>query len=1740
MATVSLPDGTEIEFPDSMSGEEIRKALDRKFRPQAVAPPKPQQFDWNQPPIDYGSRKYTAADLLASNVPITQEQYLQGQKTVGSVAEMKELERRKLVPGNPNLPQDMQLQNVRDFYEKQGPGWTPYLTERVPFSPVGMIRNVQLGGLSLPGLGQVYEGAYQRYQEGRATTEDMHYIAEAEMEAKRNSEKGIIGKATDIVTQAPGLAMEVVVSGGGSAVARGATKKMVQKYGLKAATPLAKRVAGAALKTAAATPFRTIEEASQRQQNGEAPAQSLLNAFTGQVIDRATELLGSVVPAPKRLEAISDWAKNAWIAKTGLDPTAFKERLARVGINGVLGELAEERVAEIGRGIVTGDDFGVTGQIAEGQFQEAGRQLLSEIIASAAMQGGGSVAGMAEQIGKNKGKKPVAEALPPAEDAYPDPGRPEATVDALIEEQNKGKKRDETFRAEVDRQFNPPKVEETKRQDFRTLEPEAFFRQYQGSREALAALPDSPSRGQFAKAIGVPASAIRSREAINTYVAAAKASTPRAPQQTVAPAQEPTLPDTASPVAPPPPAQAAAPVEPEATKPEAWQRVYEQLPDDMNSLAVLASSFGIKLPKKGTKAHKALKAEDLRSQVADAMTTRKEGQYKEVQPESKQSAPSGWGSIEPEKPKAVYQEVEKPATGVERIVQNLRKTGRDAKIVEPTTDFHRDVDKFVREFGLDVAFIDSSSRVAGVTNERSVAFNVRSIENSTEDYIWGIAGHEVTHGTGIDKMIDDFGKELVEEYSKKYYDNADQDVKKRLDSDKETYYREGVASLVQDFMQDARFRSKLKKENTSAWSNLVDKLWGLVGNVKPESKAMKTALEVLKRARATEEFKKARAQEIAKQSTSDEKLAEEFAKKIEEIRQGGDLTQQVVEEAWSKFSEDAKLQTPEPSTDQWTKDGFDLFAEDPVEPAIENDDVQRAFGRANPATTLAGRTEIFKQDIAQGRPVRRPRSVSEAEAARRLSGEGAAKERDAFLKRFREGDFGILNEVDTLVLKEILSMSSVAKALESEQASADMDLLLMGYRVTGTEEGRSFAARRDPVHQKPEVRNNRALQDTLMPGLTHEERKAIVDALRRLGIDLMDKKLLGDDVQVARAIGEIRARRRVYDTPAMERYADMVFEFWINAILSGPHTHLRNFVGNNASLLWHSMVERTAEVAVSKATAGKLSGDKQVRDFNELKKLYGSMAGAIPIAVSNAIVRFRHEVSPLQIRTGGPQELHDRMSPRMALPGKIGKFFRAPTRLLAMSDEFTRTIGVYGAVAVNAYREAKKLGLEGNEIDRYIGASLADPSASVWQDSLREMAIVTFQQEGGYLGRKIKGVLRPVHDFPVVGRYFMTFDNFMVNAFGRFADLTPGFGLAVASINHMAGMHEADQAARDAKKKGIKSPRPTDNYGKTNWNRVVGNQIVGLVGLMVMGLYVSDDDEDKTFDISGTKERRGGKRDGQYRILPAKMFRIGEHQIPYGGYEPFDSLIAASVDFWDGMKEDAGVAASSLSAFFGQIADKNYLQIIDDLGKLKESVDSQGAKGGMNGLKNLAAKTAVSFVPNLYRQPMRLGTNRVTSKSTWIRSDDTAADVAEKMAIEAGFISSKYAQDYDLWGRPKSQSSPSTSLAWRLAVPGGYKSQKEVLPVDIALLRYSEAYPDKEYWPAAPQVPKYNGKLVNYKDYSEFSREAGRLAYNMVKDYKFSDPPTDGEIRFIKKSLELGRKQAKANLMERLSRRNGK
>ena len=102
------------------------------------------------------------------------------------------------------------------------------------------------------------------------------------------------------------------------------------------------------------------------------------------------------------------------------------------------------------------------------------------------------------------------------------------------------------------------------------------------------------------------------------------------------------------------------------------------------------------------------------------------------------------------------------------------------------------------------------------------------------------------------------------------------------------------------------------------------------------------------------------------------------------------------------------------------------------------------------------------------------------------------------------------------------------------------------------------------------------------------------------------------------------------------------------------------------------------------------------------------------------------------------------------------------------------------------------------------------------------------------------------------------------------------------------------------------------------------------------------------------------------------------------------------------------------------------------------------------------------------------------------------------------------------------------------------KDKEEILPVNLAIMRYNETA-KKPYYPALPDRDvKYNDKHVSPEDFAEYAREAGEIAYGYVKDKKFSDPPTDGEIDFIQRARELGRKQAKANLMERLSRRNGK
>jgi hypothetical protein len=2121
---VALPDGTEVEFPDGMTPEAIRHAMTRQFAKKQAAPPNPvpppppsgpQPFDWNRPIVDYGQRKPTAAELLDSGAPLTSEQILAGQGTVGSMDELHELNRRRYRIDS-DMPQEHKLGLAQQEVAGKTPDWTPYLAKRVPFSPTGAIQAYWL------------RKAHERYQAGTATLEDIRMIATAQRDAEFDAEKNFLERGVDLATNLPAVGLEFAATGGVASAGRAALGGAVSKVTANRLAVGAAELAGAGLARAAVLPHRVAEEGETRRMKGDGELAAYAKGYVATAIDAVTEELGFKMPSSAKGAAIKEWAKRAWVAKTGRAPADLTKLASAVGFSGVVKEMLEERVAELAKGVtVDPGEFGATGDLLAGRYQEAATQIASEIVGFAVPGAGMAAAGAA--MGRNMptpapAPLPRGEVQPEFDPSYqttpeqatarrktlqevaaeqfgaPQPvtnddlqamsasqiadkfgyrkgRRKQWMIDQILARpENQVQATPEVAPAtpsvaaqpvapdplEIDTDAaidalpapKPAKAEDPIRKEFQRSTPTEFLEKNPQIRDAVAALPDSPSRGQFAKAVGIPTSTIRSRQTISDYIKEAR----RLKTPTPAPEPPPVTAPVAAPVAPEAPV--AAPAAPEvkaeapAASPEApkkrrvytdeefdnmsqreleqylgmqrsnqphagladiaknmqkralkddeirakyktidpegvytdaeleeifnlqrlkefvgpevvreielgtgsrkavfssgkgthhplldaakerrdenihkkklkedegYSHAYKQLPEDLPGLEGLAGFFDVPLPKKGTKARKNLNAEELRRQVAAAMAHRSkvtelkaegrplvsgrdlmpeppdtsefedkpfesktkpweaggkgkwvplgkkggpsaplagkikkkgrkdEGTFKLDNTEKpvwkgdapiedtrgpakqgvmisglgtdmpgqevmfpdmdlmrepstavaeKKAAP-GWGSIEGDDPKPIVA-AKDVSPDVQGLVNSLKRGGRAVQVVEPTTDFHRDLEAFAKSFGVGVVFVHSKTRFAGMRRGNLIALNTKSIEDATEDFTWGIAGHEVAHATGVDTLMEKFGKEAVEEAAKAYYANASKDIRKRLDENKDAYYREGVANIIEKFMRDPKFRSKLKHEQTSTWMNVVSKLWDAVGGLDPKSKQMRTALEILKRARNTQEYQETELRQTAMEAVRSiaterddvDQMAKDYIKIINDLHRDelhhfklrerakseakrklgldarkaanienkgkdyssvkdvdtvgrtlvseyqelfpGDpdsqdyerivwdlvrepkldshpgISQDTINKAWEQFTAGMDLgqhgdawEPDESQIQEWDADGFDLFAEGP---ATEDEEVQRAYGRANPATTVAGREEIMREDLENNAPLHIPRLAAEMAARKRLSGDGAAKERDRFVERFKKNDFTPLNEVDTVVLRKILDMTSLAGALtRGDQALSDLNILTNGYRLSRSEQARAMSLR-DPVYSgkgiSKEVRNNRAIGDLLNTGVDTEFVKKLIDLLKKNGIDLRDKKTLSDDRAIIRALGIIKAERDRRNDP-WKHASDMIYEYYLNSVLSGPQTHVANAVGNSFNSAWINMVERTVEVAVSKATGGKLSDDGLERDFRELGEMYKAMGGAIGTALKNAVIAWKHEFSPLNLYTGDTGGILSVIAPSYKIPGKIGRAVRIPFRALQASDEFARTINAHGAAAIYAYRQGKKNGVAPIDMAEYVSRQVGDYTSDVWHNAMRDAAYAAFQQDGGNLSSIAKQTFTVAKKYPGV-RYMFPFSTFLINAFGRAADMTPGLGVMIALINR------ADQNA------------------KPNWNRVMANQVIAGAVLAAVAAAMNDgDDEEGLPLLTGTKERNVDRRGLQYRTAPPMSIRLGGQYFSYARIEPLNSSLALMVDFLEKAKDGETVSDAAFSSFVGQIDDKNYAQGIEEIMKVINEEQSWA---------DIPAKIAVGFVPNAYRQPTKEARNIVTE--TRFRKKEDLATKGSKVLQQAEMPYSGIVHRYDIWGDPMRTNALQAPIWARILSPIKVKDTKNIFPADLAIMKWNDKAPeDKRWYPSLPDVPKFNGKEVSAKEYSAFVRESGKLARELVSEHTFGDEPTQEEIDFIQRALRAARQEAKARLMQRLA-----
>jgi len=780
---------------------------------------------------------------------------------------------------------------------------------------------------------------------------------------------------------------------------------------------------------------------------------------------------------------------------------------------------------------------------------------------------------------------------------------------------------------------------------------------------------------------------------------------------------------------------------------------------------------------------------------------------------------------------------------------------------------------------------------------------------------------------------------------------------------------------------------------------------------------------------------------------------------------------------------------------------------------------QRYLGRANTVTTIAGRTLQYKYDEEIGPPEYHPHAEAEAKAAKRVQAD-ADGEKNRILEYMKAHEHADLGndprkwEEEMVVINMVLNDAMTVGALGSREA-ADDAWYLSRYR----REARSWISRvlnmRDPICMgSPVAKRARKIMEAIFDTDSPETTWAILERLRELEISIDQMQdALQDELATMQLINVIMIER------AGGTWADKMFEFYSNSIFSGPHTHAKNAISNTGFGLLMLGPERFVEALLNEAAQqffGKKVSGAQLGEFKYILK--GMWAGLAP-GLRNFASTWAYEQSALAEQLGittnyAAQDWDvyktEVLNRRFALKGTWGRFVRSfGWRPLSASDDMFKTIYAYSVVGAHAYRQAKRFGLDKQHMARYIESAMKDRRSTAWTLAYNEALEATFMQAGWSGTQKLKKAARGLRKLPF-GRFLIPTYNFPLNNFEAAMARLPGIGLwplwRLCSEKHG---HEV------------------------NFNKILARQMVGgAITAAVASLYYGGDDD--TPVITGSSPRNYLARDLAWAVAPPLSIRYpwgGQQFFSYAGLEPASTILPAIIDFLDNRQKGKSLTDSQWDAFLRQITDKTFLQNLGDI--VNAFTDPEAS-----GIPQLTQNVLVGFVPNIIRQPWRVGRNEVYD--TRIRKGDDFGTKVRKTLAKAELPVSGVIHKYDKWGRVIQPSSPATPWWYRVISPVKLgKRLSERVPADVVLWEWNQAHQteaerDLQYHPSLPKpfiTIRGRKELLSTGEYERYVQRSGEIALERANRINFHDPPTARDIKKIEAAFTTARATARREII---------
>jgi hypothetical protein len=347
---------------------------------------------------------------------------------------------------------------------------------------------------------------------------------------------------------------------------------------------------------------------------------------------------------------------------------------------------------------------------------------------------------------------------------------------------------------------------------------------------------------------------------------------------------------------------------------------------------------------------------------------------------------------------------------------------------------------------------------------------------------------------------------------------------------------------------------------------------------------------------------------------------------------------------------------------------------------------------------------------------------------------------------------------------------------------------------------------------------------------------------------------------------------------------DMIREYWINALLSGPRTHVTNILSNTITALW-----QVPETAVA-STIGLLHGGEKVRMIEATARLTGLIEGTKEGMIG----------AWATIKTGEPTDLNSKLENhrKQAIPGILGTIVRTPGTLLMAEDELFKAMNYRAELQALATRQALRENKRGSSLATRISELVQNPPPSMKKAAHAAAAYNTFQTKLGPIGSYVMGLREKIPGAYLIAPFIRTPANILKYA----AERTP-LGLAMKGVReNLSGKN--GNVARDTQIARM----------------ALGSAVAAVTASYVMAGMISgsgpdDPDERNVLRAAGWQP---------YSV------RIGDTWYSYQRFDPFALIVGITADMIElgeavGEADAGKIGAMVISSISGNLLDKTWL-----------------------------------------------------------------------------------------------------------------------------------------------------------------------------------------------------------------------